>query len=361
MQIEVLQNDLPLKKITNPKNTLILGRSAKADIFVDIDGLSRNHMQIEQIGDEIFVTDLNSTNGVYINNERIPAGEKVKYLSILPLQIGSLNISIKTDDQISSEKSQELASSSQSLSSLSSMNTRSMSTSSRPNRDNDKTEVTKRIKKGEKKKSSLSNVIVAILLLGGGYYYYLTSQNEQADPPTDESELKTKKLEGKEITKKFRLVDFQDLNSFSKKALCSSTQLTALCKDLELNSDSGEGIIIDNGVALVFILKENLKPKIETEEFKRLTIDDQNKFLLTTKFLSPKKIVLFKALNIEMIQATVLNNDQGVKSIGNTIGVAIKTDYKIDELSFINAMDYALYNGNINYYNQFISSKLITR
>jgi pSer/pThr/pTyr-binding forkhead associated (FHA) protein len=360
MQIEVLQNEIPLKKISNPKKTLILGRSAKADVSVDVDGLSRNHMQIEQIGDEIFVTDLNSTNGVYVNNERIPAGEKVKYLSILPLQIGTLNINIKTDDQVLTEKSQELASS-QTMSSISSMNMRSASMSSRPSRDSEKTEVTKKFKKSEKKKSSFSNLIVLIALAGGGYFYYTNVIEEKMNNPETETDSQAKNSDQNESKKKLRLVDVQDLKSLSKKALCSSSQLATICKDLELVSDNGEGVIIKENIAFIFILKDSLKPKLETEELKKLSVDDQNKFYLITKFLSPKKIELFKSLNVDMIQAAVINQDQGIKSIGNTIGVAINTDYKIDDGSFINAMDYALYNGNATYYNQFISSKLITR
>ncbi len=70
------------------KNSVTIGKSADCDIHLDIDGFSRKHCQIDVVGEEIFVTDLNSTNGVEINEERIKAGEKTLFHVFLPLRIG---------------------------------------------------------------------------------------------------------------------------------------------------------------------------------------------------------------------------------------------------------------------------------
>lgn len=68
--------------------TVIVGKSDDCDITLKIDGFSRKHCQIDIENDEIFITDLNSTNGVEINDERIEAGKRVVYHSFLNLRIG---------------------------------------------------------------------------------------------------------------------------------------------------------------------------------------------------------------------------------------------------------------------------------
>jgi len=46
---------------------IIVGRSLQANIFVDGNGISRNHAAIRRTGPEYTFTDLNSANGVYLN------------------------------------------------------------------------------------------------------------------------------------------------------------------------------------------------------------------------------------------------------------------------------------------------------
>jgi pSer/pThr/pTyr-binding forkhead associated (FHA) protein len=70
------------------KNVCVVGKSDDCDVKLDLDGFSRKHCQIEVIDDVVFVTDLNSTNGVEINEEKIIAGEKTVYHPFLPLRIG---------------------------------------------------------------------------------------------------------------------------------------------------------------------------------------------------------------------------------------------------------------------------------
>ena len=78
------------------KNTVIIGRSKEADVTLGVEGLSRKHLQIDLEGDQLYVTDLNSSNGVYVNEERIEAGTKVEYHTFLPLKIcGTTTISIE--------------------------------------------------------------------------------------------------------------------------------------------------------------------------------------------------------------------------------------------------------------------------
>lgn len=56
-------------KIDQEETTV--GRSSKADMYVNDVGISRNHARLITWGDDVFVEDLNSANGTYLNGERI--------------------------------------------------------------------------------------------------------------------------------------------------------------------------------------------------------------------------------------------------------------------------------------------------
>lgn len=81
------------------ENTVTLGRSSKCTIHIPHEGMSRKHCQIEVVKGEIYITDLDSTNGVFIDNVRIPSSQRVPYSTFLPLSFGavtSLQIELET-------------------------------------------------------------------------------------------------------------------------------------------------------------------------------------------------------------------------------------------------------------------------
>ncbi len=51
--------------------SVVLGRSSGADIFVDDTGVSRRHLEIRAEDGRIYAVDLGSTNGSYVNGQRI--------------------------------------------------------------------------------------------------------------------------------------------------------------------------------------------------------------------------------------------------------------------------------------------------
>jgi two-component system cell cycle response regulator len=52
------------------KDLTTIGRGTNNDVIVRSDAVSRQHAQLERQGVEFFVSDLNSTNGTFINHER---------------------------------------------------------------------------------------------------------------------------------------------------------------------------------------------------------------------------------------------------------------------------------------------------
>ncbi|MUK00955.1 DUF3662 domain-containing protein [Vibrio cholerae] len=51
--------------------TIVLGRSSEADILVDDTGVSRRHLEIRTENGRTYAVDLGSTNGSYVNGQRV--------------------------------------------------------------------------------------------------------------------------------------------------------------------------------------------------------------------------------------------------------------------------------------------------
>jgi hypothetical protein len=62
---------------------LRIGRKAPADIIVEGAGVSRDHCLIELAADQLRVTDLNSTNGTYVDNKRVVGSQVLDVGSVL--------------------------------------------------------------------------------------------------------------------------------------------------------------------------------------------------------------------------------------------------------------------------------------
>ena len=78
-----------------------IGRSESCRLVIDSEGFSREHALIELVDGALYVTDLGSKNGVYINHIRLPKKMKVSYDLKLPLYMGDcfLTIDISKDLQ----------------------------------------------------------------------------------------------------------------------------------------------------------------------------------------------------------------------------------------------------------------------
>lgn len=78
-----LDGEVPETRFVVGAAGLKLGRTAPADIIVSGAGVSRAHCLVELSGDQLRVSDLNSTNGTYIDNKRIARTEDLSVGSVL--------------------------------------------------------------------------------------------------------------------------------------------------------------------------------------------------------------------------------------------------------------------------------------
>jgi len=70
--LTILVNELLGKVIVlRPAEEIRIGRDLECDISLDLSGLSRQHCAVFRQGNRVYVKDLDSTNGTFVNGERI--------------------------------------------------------------------------------------------------------------------------------------------------------------------------------------------------------------------------------------------------------------------------------------------------
>lgn len=100
MRIEVLVGSddpiiFPLKS-----SRVSLGSADSNDLSLNADGISRKHLLILVEDDRYFVIDQGSTNGSFMNEERLVPGRKVEFTSFFPVRLGdNVLISLLSDEE----------------------------------------------------------------------------------------------------------------------------------------------------------------------------------------------------------------------------------------------------------------------
>ena len=83
-------------------DTLVVGRDPKADIVLDTPNVSRLHARLERVEDGFLVEDLGSTNGTWVNGERIKGPTLVKPGD--DLRFGPQRLNLTSDGQVETHK-----------------------------------------------------------------------------------------------------------------------------------------------------------------------------------------------------------------------------------------------------------------
>lgn len=94
--LEIEHGELPPELIVIDSSRVSIGRSAPADIILSHKSISREHCMIGLANDELFVTDLNSTNGTYIDDRRVGRATILPVGSVVRLGMIALRHSVRT-------------------------------------------------------------------------------------------------------------------------------------------------------------------------------------------------------------------------------------------------------------------------
>ncbi len=89
MRIEILVGSEEPKIHTISKPKTLLGSSESCDIIVSAVGVSRKHLMLLIEDNTYYVVDQGSTNGSFINEERLTPGKKIEFTSFFPVRLGA--------------------------------------------------------------------------------------------------------------------------------------------------------------------------------------------------------------------------------------------------------------------------------
>src|SRR5579871_4869394 len=67
-----------------------IGRARECHLVIDHSQVSRLHARLELDHEQIAITDLNSTNGTFVNGERLPSGQSRKLRAGDKINLGQI-------------------------------------------------------------------------------------------------------------------------------------------------------------------------------------------------------------------------------------------------------------------------------
>jgi hypothetical protein len=259
----------------------IVGRSGKAGIQIDHESLSRNHFEIEWDGKNFYLTDLNSTNGVYVNGERIVTAERVLYKNFFPIEIGS-EISI----YVSMQEDPEEVKVEQKKHSTSSLQSGNEPTRKLPAQNEARTNRAKNSPPKEKHASNKTPFLILLVFLGGSYYYYENfNKIDQAAPVTGAADAVKPNAAA---ALKVQTLDFK---SWMTKNDCS--QFGSLCESTGLNRPN-ELISLQDDKFIVYVNFDEFIKKLDSVSLNKQPPADQAEYALAYYASHPSIIEEFR-------------------------------------------------------------------
>ncbi len=110
MRIEILvdgSEEPQIYPIDKPK--LSIGSGETCDVVISSDNISRKHLMIIAENDAYFVVDQGSTNGSFINEERLVPGRRTEFTSFFPVRLGDqVLITLLSDEDMSAQNDEPI-------------------------------------------------------------------------------------------------------------------------------------------------------------------------------------------------------------------------------------------------------------
>lgn len=217
MKLEIsVEGQEPLIHKIKSQKTLI-GSGADCDVVLQADGISRKHAVIHMEGDKYFVIDQGSTNGSFINEERLTPGSKALFTTFFPVKLGfHVTITLMDDDDAEAgggfsfadslkkpepsikNSSSAPVSRAKAAAGGTKTSTKNLELAGKPKKGPAGKRPAKASKSEDEKKMGTTKLMAFLLIAGSvGYFYWDKKQTEQsliaAQPPKIEEV--TKKVE----------------------------------------------------------------------------------------------------------------------------------------------------------------------
>lgn len=99
MRLEVMIGNGDPRIYPVKSSRIVIGSAETCDIVLPSNGISRKHLIVASENDQYYVIDQGSTNGSYLNEERLVPGRRVEFTSFFPVRLGEdVLISLISDD-----------------------------------------------------------------------------------------------------------------------------------------------------------------------------------------------------------------------------------------------------------------------
>lgn len=245
MKLKIINENGQDQTFSTDKKEFTIGRSNLCDLIVKSECISRKHIQIKIQNEKVFVIDLGSANGTYLDEKKIPANEDVEWRTFFPIRMG-LYVHVHFIDE-----PKHLT--------MSGITTTKL--------EIEKPKVNSRIPRVQKKYVSTKSqndapaekkpiqIMIAILIAVGIYHFLFSSK--KGDSP----ETVTKNIQEniQETSKDF----FLNFRSHLTEDKCKTRAEKKLCELLNVKLSRTEGIILN---PQYFILILDFKQKIKNNE-----------------------------------------------------------------------------------------------
>ena len=278
-----------------------IGRSAKADITLQEESLSRIHAELEIINDEFYVTDLGSANGVFLDESRISQHNKTKFTTYQELLIGQLEVQVYADTEGEGKNRLDL---NRDLK----LENKQETTSVTAIRKNSQKKDPKKLKKKTPKEFNLSLVLVCLIvgLVIAYKFLYATKSNTLTDGS------KGNNIQNEPMISQNQ---FLTLSKYEEEDKAKSCVDQATCQSLELNAELGEGIsLVDKDVVIFF------HPEFEKriEKFKGYNKEDAAKLISIYLTLKSNLMIKLQQKEIGQIHVVLKNQDNAIINRSNS-------------------------------------------
>ncbi len=198
MKIDVTLNDNSELSFTVLKESFTIGRSPQCEVVIPHEGISRKHCQISYKDGDLYIEDLGSVNGVYIDGKKIASNTPTKFQTFLSVSFGSVqSLRIELDDNMSTGPiAGSVAAVTASANKTSPSITRSNLKIERPDRtgkikktvaDDHGLTRTRVMRLHPKKKKGLNPLVVILSagILAAGIYLFMEQENTPVEPEID--------------------------------------------------------------------------------------------------------------------------------------------------------------------------------
>lgn len=277
MRIEVLIEGRDPEIYPINKAEIIIGSGSRCDIIVDALGISRRHLRIAKSETNYIVTDLGSTNGSFINEDRMVPGREVEFTSFFPIRLGlDVLISLLTVEEGQDVK--DLQSRNANRNDITNLHpgTTVIGLGELKKGSTDglvkKRQSSLRAKKSEEKEDTVSSsrmllltMLCVALISGIGYYQYSTNKEavlegeatiqtpeavaaKPAPPPSSPPDPKF-------LVPAAELFSKERLDALLVDMKCVNPEELALCSAAQLTSQGREGVV-QVGMKFVFLISE---------------------------------------------------------------------------------------------------------